>query len=189
MTETRQIVSKTEFARLSNVTPGRVSQWIKDGRIKPEHMVGEGRGAQIDVALAQADLRGSVDVAMARNEEAGGTTFDSPAAAAVRLVSDPVPEPADYRARADLPDDFARGVLYATHALAYSMPTNLACAMREQGVTAEGALAVYREGRADTSLVVADPLIAIGLVPEDADDCGPYAPTLFCGFDPNGVWS
>lgn len=104
---------------------------------------------------------------------------------AERLKSDPIPEPADYRARADLPDDFARGVLYATHALAYSMPTNLASAMMEQGAGDERALAVYRESRADASLVVADPLIAIGLVPEDSLDCGPYAPTLFCGFDPS----
>ncbi|MCJ2084312.1 hypothetical protein [Methylobacterium sp. J-090] len=102
-----------------------------------------------------------------------------------RPKSDPMPEPADYRARTDLPDDFARGVLYATHALAYSMPTHLASTMMEQGADAERALAVYRESRADASLVVADPLAAVGLVAEDADDCGPYAPTLFCGFDPS----
>lgn len=184
-----QIVTKTAFAALCNVKPPRVSQWLSEGRIKPESVVGTGRHAKINVAMAQADLRGSVDVAMARNDDTGGTNLGERPNASARTPSDPVPEPADYRVRADLPDDFARGVLYATHALAYSMPTNLACAMREQGVTAEGALAVYREGRADTSLVVADPLIAIGLVPEDADDCGPYAPTLFCGFDPNGVWS
>ncbi|MDO9426030.1 MAG: hypothetical protein Q7T93_04295 [Methylobacterium sp.] len=104
---------------------------------------------------------------------------------AERSKSDPMPEPADYRVRADLPDDFARGVLYATHALAYSMPTNVASEMMEQGTGAARALALYHQSKADASLIVADPLVAIGLVPENSNDCGPYAPMLFCGFDPS----
>ena len=95
------------------------------------------------------------------------------------------PAPEDYRNRAGLPDDFARGVLFATHLLAYSMPTNVASEVMEHGLDAEWARDAYQRAKADASLVVADPLIAIGLVPEDSLDCGPHAPTLFCGFNPD----
>ncbi|WP_342640926.1 hypothetical protein [Rhodoligotrophos ferricapiens] len=56
------IVSKGEFARLSNVTPGRVSQWIAEGKIHGPALVGDGRMARINVAIAQAQLRGNLDI-------------------------------------------------------------------------------------------------------------------------------
>lgn len=56
------IVSKSEFARRRNVTPGRVTQWISQGKIKPDALVGEGRSAQIDEAIAIEQLRRNLDI-------------------------------------------------------------------------------------------------------------------------------
>jgi hypothetical protein len=51
-----QIVSKSQFAAMRNVSPGRVSQWIAAGQIGPEALVGEGRDARIRVDVANAQL-------------------------------------------------------------------------------------------------------------------------------------
>ena len=56
-----EIVTKGEFAVLCKVSPGRVTQWIGDGKISPAALVGEGRSAKIRVAQAQADLKRSLD--------------------------------------------------------------------------------------------------------------------------------
>lgn len=57
-----QVVSKSDFARIAEVSPGRVSQWIAEGKIGPDAMEGEGRSAKIIVekALAQIKLRRDV---------------------------------------------------------------------------------------------------------------------------------
>lgn len=54
-----QVVSKGDFARLADVSPGRVSQWIAEGKIGRDALQGEGRSAKIivDKALAQVRLR------------------------------------------------------------------------------------------------------------------------------------
>ena len=57
-----EIVSKGKFAALRNVTPGRVSQWIAERKIKGPAIVGEGRNAQIHVLIATQQLRGSLDI-------------------------------------------------------------------------------------------------------------------------------
>lgn len=57
-----EIVSKGRFAELRNVSPGRVSQWISEGKIKPNALVGEGRNAKIDVAVATLQLRETLDI-------------------------------------------------------------------------------------------------------------------------------
>lgn len=51
-----QIVSKGDFAKLCNVSPGRVTQWITEGKISGEAIVGEGRSAKINAALAQKQI-------------------------------------------------------------------------------------------------------------------------------------
>lgn len=56
------VISKAEFARRRRVTPGRVSQWIAEGKISGEALVGEGRGQQIREAAACAQLRRRLDV-------------------------------------------------------------------------------------------------------------------------------
>jgi hypothetical protein len=56
------VVSKSQYAVLKNVSPGRVSQWISEGKIEPDALVGEGRSARINVHLADAYLRRKLDI-------------------------------------------------------------------------------------------------------------------------------
>ncbi|SHO65827.1 hypothetical protein SAMN02745172_02474 [Pseudoxanthobacter soli DSM 19599] len=56
------VVSKGEFARLSNVSPGRVSQWISEGKLSGAALVGSGRTARINVAEARRQLRQKLDI-------------------------------------------------------------------------------------------------------------------------------
>ncbi len=56
------IVSKSEFAVLKNVSGARVTQWIKAGKIKGAALVGDGRGARINVALADEQLKKTLDL-------------------------------------------------------------------------------------------------------------------------------
>lgn len=57
-----EVVSKGRYAALKNVTPGRVSQWISEGKIGPEALDGEGRSARIKVGIADAQLRRRLDI-------------------------------------------------------------------------------------------------------------------------------
>ena len=50
-------IRKSEFAKLCNVSAPGVSQWISGGKIDGKAIVGEGRGALIDVDLARAQLK------------------------------------------------------------------------------------------------------------------------------------
>lgn len=54
-------VSKTEFAALAKVSQGRVSQWISEGKIGPEEMLGGGRNARIKVEPAFEKLKLRLD--------------------------------------------------------------------------------------------------------------------------------
>lgn len=56
-------VSKGEFAAIIGVSPGRVSQYLAEGKISSAALVGSGRNAKIDVERAKADLRLTLDVA------------------------------------------------------------------------------------------------------------------------------
>lgn len=55
-------VSKGEFAALIGVTPGRVSQYLAEGKISAAALHGVGRSAKIIVEKAKADLRLTLDV-------------------------------------------------------------------------------------------------------------------------------
>lgn len=181
MSNEPQIASKAAFARLCNVTPGRVSQWIRDGQIRPESMVGTGRHARIDVAKAKAHLKGYLDTAMARNEASGGTNLE-PSPATSQIEGGPAPDPADYRNRADLPDDFARGMLYGAHAIAHDLPCLVASTLCELGLTPAETLEAYREGAEDADVYIVGPCAALGLLPEESMDAGPYSLKSFGGF-------
>lgn len=99
---TGQIVSKGEFARLLNVTPGRVSQYIAAGQITRDAIEGEGRNAKIIVDKARAQLTGRLDVAQRVGSNGMTTrlgtsteTSDTPAAAqqpALRFPTDVIAE-------------------------------------------------------------------------------------------------
>jgi hypothetical protein len=56
------LVSKADFARLKNVSGARVSQWIASGKLDGAALVGEGRAAKIDVAIADEQLRQRLDL-------------------------------------------------------------------------------------------------------------------------------
>ncbi len=88
MTGTEQIVRKSEFAALRNVSPGRVTQWITGGQIGPEALVGEGRSARIRVELANQHLRERLDPSQRFGLNGIGTTLDAPSAAPVRRPAD-----------------------------------------------------------------------------------------------------
>lgn len=56
-----ELVSKGEFAVQRGVSAGRVSQWISEGKIGPEALVGTGQRAKINVPLAVEHLRARLD--------------------------------------------------------------------------------------------------------------------------------
>jgi hypothetical protein len=55
-------VTKAEFASLVGVSPGRVSQWLRAGKIDGAAIVGEGRDARIDAELAKRQLDARLDL-------------------------------------------------------------------------------------------------------------------------------
>lgn len=55
-------VTKGAFAKLLNVSAGRVSQYISEGKLTGEALIGEGRNALINVAVATDQLRQRIDV-------------------------------------------------------------------------------------------------------------------------------
>jgi transcriptional regulator with XRE-family HTH domain len=59
----KTLMRKSDFAKRCGVSKGRVSQWLKAGQIDGAAIVGTGRGAPLDaaLALAQLKLRLSVD--------------------------------------------------------------------------------------------------------------------------------
>lgn len=89
------VVSKGEFARLANVSPGRVSQWISEGKISPSALVGEGRTARINVDQARADLRLKLDVSQ-RFGNGLSTVLDGPPAVPTQAAPPPVETGIDY---------------------------------------------------------------------------------------------
>lgn len=58
-------MSKGDFARHINVSPGRVSQYIASGMIGPDALEGEGRNAKVIVAKAVEQIRQRRDVGQA----------------------------------------------------------------------------------------------------------------------------
>lgn len=55
------LFSKGEFARRRNVTPGRVSQWISEGKISGDALDGEGRSAKIRESVALRQLKAKLE--------------------------------------------------------------------------------------------------------------------------------
>lgn len=56
------VVSKAQYARLKNVSAARVSQWISEGKIEPDALIGAGRHAKIDPRKADAYLRKNLNI-------------------------------------------------------------------------------------------------------------------------------
>jgi len=54
--------TKAEFAALSGVTKGHVSQWLRTGKIDGAALVGEGRFARINIKVARRQLDARLDL-------------------------------------------------------------------------------------------------------------------------------
>ncbi|MCS0501390.1 hypothetical protein [Ancylobacter mangrovi] len=80
MTEAPAIISKGEFAALTKVSAGRVSQWIAEGKLSGAALVGEGRTARIHVPTAIEQLKLKLDIGQ-RFGNGLGTRLDVPSAA------------------------------------------------------------------------------------------------------------
>ena len=80
-----ELVSKGQFAVLTNVSKGRVSQWIAEGKIDGDALDGEGRDAKVRVPIALAQLKKRLNIDQ-RFGNGLGTRLD------LRLVS---PAPTD----------------------------------------------------------------------------------------------
>lgn len=65
------LMSKGEFAAHMGVTPGRVSQWIGEGKISGKALVGEGRSARVDAELAAAQVSARRDPGQAMGNGLG----------------------------------------------------------------------------------------------------------------------
>jgi phage terminase Nu1 subunit (DNA packaging protein) len=76
--ELLEVVSKTEFARSVGVSPARVSQWLRDGTVSQEALLGHGRHARVKVDLALEMLRNRLDLARSATSSRGRTKLGSP---------------------------------------------------------------------------------------------------------------
>ncbi|WP_421581120.1 hypothetical protein [Shinella sp. M31] len=56
-----ETASKGDFAAIIGVSPGRISQYIADGKIFGDALVGEGRSARINVERARSQLGKTLD--------------------------------------------------------------------------------------------------------------------------------
>ena len=56
------IVTKGRFAAIAGISQARVSQYLSDGQISGEAVVGSGHRARIRVAVAMEQLRRNLDV-------------------------------------------------------------------------------------------------------------------------------
>jgi len=75
-------VTKGEFAKMVNLSPGRVSQMISEGKLS-DCLVGEGREARIDAAKAIEKLKLRRDPGQALGNGAKATLSVTPAAPSV----------------------------------------------------------------------------------------------------------
>lgn len=79
---TPQLATKAEFAALINVSPGRISQHIAEGKLGPNELEGTGRSAKIKVPEALAALKLRLDAAQMLGNGLGTKLNVQPAAQA-----------------------------------------------------------------------------------------------------------
>lgn len=91
MSQAVEVVGKSDFARRCNVTPGRVSQWISEGKLTGAALVGEGRSARIDVTEAMRQLGDRLDLTQRLGLNGITTRIDAPAVSP--LAATPIPQP------------------------------------------------------------------------------------------------
>jgi hypothetical protein len=81
------IVTKSQFARACNISPARVTQHLKSGKIDGAAIIGSGRGARLDLEVAQAQLKLRLDVDQRYSMNGLSTRLDG-AAPAVRAPTE-----------------------------------------------------------------------------------------------------
>ncbi|WP_113154771.1 hypothetical protein [Nitratireductor sp. OM-1] len=84
-----ETMAKGDFARLIGVSPGRVSQYITEGKIFGEAIDGEGRLARIRPDVARAQLYKSLEPSQ-RLGGNGAAVREQSAGASLRTVPEPV---------------------------------------------------------------------------------------------------
>ena len=111
------LVRKSEFANLCNVSNARVSQWLSEGKVDGEAIVGTGQRAQINVEVAREQLK----LRLATDERYGlnglGTKLDGPTVprrgSENPHLIEPWREPAGVKLRDELLDARLRDVAIA----------------------------------------------------------------------------
>jgi hypothetical protein len=83
------VVSKSEFAKIAGVSAPRVSQWLRDGKINGDALVGRGHRARIRVAAAVEQLRRNLDPVQHLGAN-GRASVDGNGAAAASTVEDEI---------------------------------------------------------------------------------------------------
>lgn len=76
MNKTPDLMTKKDFAEFTNVSAARVSQWLKEGKIQPESLDGQGRRAKIKVQEALRNLEADLDISQ-RLGNGLGTKLDA----------------------------------------------------------------------------------------------------------------
>ena len=72
------VISKANFARRVGVSAARVSQWLREGTISQEALLGRGRHAVVRVEIALEMLRNRLDSARSATSSRGATKLGSP---------------------------------------------------------------------------------------------------------------
>ncbi|MHC2108369.1 hypothetical protein [Methylobacterium sp. CM6246] len=173
-------LSLRELARRLNRDPSGL------GRLAKKGVIPKGSDGKFDEVAVRRALLANVDPD--RQKETVDRLRSTPRRSTVNGLPRPqigtFPTPAAYRARTDLPDAFAAGALYGAHVVAFALPTAMACALVEAGISAAATMQAHAAACDDTRLIVGDVTEALGLTPAGDDDAGPHAPTAFQGFDP-----
>ncbi len=72
------LVSKSDFAKICNVSAGRVSQWIRENKITGAALVGTGQRARIRRSIAQEQLKARLDVGQRFGMNGLATKLETP---------------------------------------------------------------------------------------------------------------
>jgi hypothetical protein len=151
---TRDIISKSEFATLIQVSRGRLSQMVKSGKVYGDAVVGTGQFARIRVAAAIAQLRLSIDgsVGNARlklDAISDGPNSDSQAAASDTSVENDIKK--ERLAQLSLSNDRAR----AEAAAASGRYTKTADARQQMGRIASTLVNAFEGHQAELASKIA----------------------------------
>lgn len=153
------------------------------GRLARKGQIPKGSDSKFDEAAVRKALATSTDPARSKplpsRPQSTSTVYARPERGTY-------PDPAAYRTRADISDDFTRGALYGAHLVAFGAPTAAASGAIEAGADPALAAALHDAVAAEAPFLVNDVTAALGLTPPGVEDAGPHAPTAFGGFTPFG---